>query len=62
MAGKERYSIIDHTADIGLEAEGDTLDNAFENAAYGMFDILTDGSSIACTNSLEAISIRASPR
>jgi len=37
-----RYRLIEHTADIGLTAYGRTLDEAFANAAYGMFSIITD--------------------
>jgi len=42
----KKYDIIDHTADIGVKAYGKTLSEAFENAAYGMFDIITDKSEI----------------
>ncbi len=41
------YELIDHTADIGLKAYGKTLAEAFEHAAQGMFDIITDHSDIA---------------
>ncbi|MEA2053736.1 MAG: archease [Candidatus Thermoplasmatota archaeon] len=40
------FSIFEHTADIGIEAYGATLEKAFENAAKGMFYIITDGSNI----------------
>jgi len=40
------YEIIDHTADVGIKAYGKTISEAFENAAKGMFDIITDGSEI----------------
>ena len=40
------YELIDHTADIGVKAYGKTLDEAFENAAKAMFDIITDKSEI----------------
>ena len=40
------YEIIDHTADIGIKAFGKNLAEAFENAAKGMFDIITDNSEI----------------
>ena len=49
---KPRYRVIDHTSDIGLEAEGDTLGEAFVHAAEGMFDILSDGSRVASRTSL----------
>ena len=40
------YELIDHTADVGIKAYGKTLPEAFENAAKGMFDIITDKSEI----------------
>ncbi len=40
------YELIDHTADVGIKAYGKTLPEAFENAAKGMFDIITDSSEI----------------
>ena len=40
------YELIDHTADVGIKAHGKTLSEAFENAAKGMFDIITDSSEI----------------
>jgi len=40
------YEIIEHTADIGIKAFGKSLAEAFENAAKGMFDIITDNSEI----------------
>lgn len=49
---RSRYSVIDHTADIGLETRGTTIEEAFGNAAFGMFDILSDGSTIDVTTSL----------
>ena len=40
------YDIIDHTADICIKAYGETLSEAFENAAKSMFDTITDRSEI----------------
>ena len=37
-----RYRLMPHTADVGLIAYGKTLDEAFANAAYGMFAVMTD--------------------
>ena len=37
---RARYRIFDHTADVGLEAEGATLAEAFANAATGMYSIM----------------------
>jgi len=38
----KRFELIEHTADIGLIAFGETLADAFANAAFGMFSIITD--------------------
>jgi len=37
----KRYELLDHTADIGIKAFGRDLPEAFGNAAYAMFDIIT---------------------
>lgn len=42
----EPYNTFEHTADIGIEARGATLEEAFANAARGMFSIIVDGSDI----------------
>lgn len=46
-----RFRLIEHTADIGLVAYGNTLAEAFANAAYGMFSIITDPRKIRETDS-----------
>jgi SHS2 domain-containing protein len=38
----KRFELIEHTADIGLKAYGQSLPEAFANAAYGMFSIIAD--------------------
>ena len=38
----KRYEIVEHTADIGIVVHGETIGNIFENAAYGMFCLITD--------------------
>jgi SHS2 domain-containing protein len=40
------YDLIEHTADVGIKAYGKTISEAFEHAARGMFDIITDSSKI----------------
>jgi len=45
----KQYELIDHTADVAIKAYGKTLSEAFENAAKGMFDIITDNSEIENT-------------
>jgi SHS2 domain-containing protein len=46
-----RYRLIDHTADVGLVAYGQTLKQAFANAAYGMFSIITELKTVKETTS-----------
>ena len=41
-AHARRYRTFEHTADCGIWAYGTTLNQAFENAAYGLFSIITD--------------------
>jgi SHS2 domain-containing protein len=38
----KRYRLLEHTADIGLVAYGQSLSEAFANAAYGLFSIICD--------------------
>jgi SHS2 domain-containing protein len=38
----KRFELIEHTADIGLNAYGKDLPGAFSNAACGMFSIIAD--------------------
>ena len=38
----KKFQFIEHTADMGLIAYGRTLSEAFANAAYGMFSIITE--------------------
>lgn len=36
------FKFLDHTADFGLYAEGKTTEEAFEEAAKGLFSVMTD--------------------
>ena len=38
----KRFQLIEHTADTGLVAYGRSLAEAFANAAYGLFSIITE--------------------
>jgi SHS2 domain-containing protein len=38
----KRYETFDHTADIGVRVFGNTVEEVFANAAYALFDQLTD--------------------
>lgn len=46
MTRNRDYTLLDHTADIGVEASGSNLEEAFEHLAMGMFAIITDESVI----------------
>ncbi len=46
MGIKRKYEFIEHTADIGVRAFGDSLAESFAGAAEAMFDIITDGAVI----------------
>jgi len=37
-----RYALFDHTADLGVEIYGKTLPELFANAAFALFDLMTD--------------------
>ena len=37
-----RYEPLEHTADKGIKAYGSSLEELFENAAYGMFSLMAD--------------------
>jgi len=39
---RRRFRLIEHTADAGLIAYGDDLAEAYGNAAYGLFSIISD--------------------
>jgi SHS2 domain-containing protein len=36
------FELIDHTADVGIIAHGASINQAFANAARGLFSIITD--------------------
>ena len=38
----KEYELIEHTADIGLRAHGQTLSEAFASAARGMFSLMAE--------------------
>lgn len=35
------YQLLEHTADMGIEASGETLEELFAQAAYGLLEIMT---------------------
>ncbi len=42
MVSNVKYEVLEHTADVGLRVYGTTLEQLFEHAALGMFDLMTD--------------------
>jgi SHS2 domain-containing protein len=55
---KKKVEIINHTADVGIIAYGETLEKLFENAAYGMFSLITSVEKIKEKTSV-SISVNA---
>jgi len=43
---KGRFEFLEHTADLYIAAHGKNLEDAFENAAYAMFEGMTDLSKV----------------
>jgi len=43
---RKKFEIIEHTADVGIAAYGDDIEEAFANAAYGLFSLITDIDSV----------------
>ena len=41
-----KFEFFDVTADVGYKAYGNSLANAFENAAIAMFEVITDTSTV----------------
>ncbi len=41
-----KYELIDHTADFGIRVFGRNLETLYENAAYALFDLITDTSRL----------------
>jgi SHS2 domain-containing protein len=44
-----RYEVLAHTADTGIIAYGSTPEEMFENAAFGMFDLVFPLSAVPVT-------------
>ena len=45
-SGQPRYIVFDHTADLGLEIYGTDEQELFVNAAFALFDSMTDVSRV----------------
>jgi SHS2 domain-containing protein len=44
-----RYKEFEHTADVGVEIYGNTLEDLFCNAGYALFDTFVDATTITPT-------------
>ena len=42
----KKFEVIEHTADVGVAAYGADLKEAFANAAYALFSLMTDIDSV----------------
>lgn len=43
------FQILEHTADKGVAGQGETMAEAFENTAYGMFSLFVDPGAYQAT-------------
>lgn len=50
-----KYRMLEHTADALVEVHGRTLDERFANAAYAMFDLITDLTKIEPKGELKVV-------
>ena len=46
MPEKKRFEFEDHVADVIVVVYGDSLEEAFENAALALFEVMTDTTTI----------------
>lgn len=44
-----RYHVFDHTADLGLQVFGRTVEELFANGAYALFDLMVDLEQVQLT-------------
>ena len=56
FAGK--FEFLEHTADVYIRAHGKTLEEAYENAALAMFEVMTDTDKITQTQE-ETVEVEA---
>ncbi len=50
---KEKYQLIDHTADFGIRVFGSDSKELFCNAAWALFDVLTETEALTGNESCE---------
>jgi SHS2 domain-containing protein len=49
MASEGKFEFLEHTADILIAAHGRNMQEAFENAALAMFEVMTDTTKVSPT-------------
>ena len=49
----KKFEFFDHTSDVGIRAFGKTIDEAFENSALAIFEIMTDTSKVRPLKKIE---------
>lgn len=47
MDNTGKFEFLEHTADVYVAAHGKTLEEAFENAALAMFEVMTDTDKVS---------------
>jgi SHS2 domain-containing protein len=57
----ERFNVIDISGDVGLAAFGDSLQEAFINAAIGMYSLMTGLDAVAATKTIDVSVENQSP-
>lgn len=57
----QAFEVLGHTPDVGLKVYGNTLKEVFENAAVGMFSLITDIENVKLSLS-EEVYIEAEDR
>lgn len=55
------FTIIDHPSDVGIEAYGPTMAEAFTNAARGLFSLIVEPSTVAARET-RTVELRAEDR
>ncbi len=50
-----RYRLLDHTADALVEAFGETISARFANAAFALFDLMTDVSTVETVGEVKVV-------
>lgn len=55
------YSYLDHIADIGLEATGETFESALQDAGQGLLDLLVDTETVQANHATTISAVADDP-